>query len=618
MSIETENQEMSAQVGQSTSGVADSVRHEIGPASIAKLLRAHRDSWKPGIWFKKAARKGSVYRWGIAVSSGSRCTDLIEVLSRFACGVTPSNKRLRALDLQASLRVWIDHINRAPILHPFDGAMGVLWSASLPSLADYLEDQELESLLVTLLELHQAIIQRNDTSSPLHLVLGGEMGLTLALGSAAFQSCSSIRNAATKAIEAWIRCDDEAISAAITSGADARLILASLIRCKHLVSRSGVKRFNDKSWMETGTSLATWIAVLTHRGGRSALSDATEADVGDDCRTDGLLQHAAKFNSTCLKPAISAARGAAPKGGRLAWQVNLPETMQHDHNSKLAVLLPDWDVQRGRVHVDYSETEPRLELFAGAHQLLAGAWQTSITTKGASQQPTGDWQEVCEYTDDDVHYLEIEQNWTGDLVLQRQVLLIREDRCVMLADAILPNRDAVKSGYPVTGSIRHTTKIPLGKTVVSVPEDETRELYLNAGKRRAMVLPLAANEWRIGATSSNLTGDADQGLVLVSEGYGSLYSPIWIDLRRRRFKRKRTWRQLTITDQLRLVGREEAVGYRVQVGSEQWMTYRSLGNRSIRSVLGKHLIAAFYCSRFDAGDGSHEELITVDDVEEHE
>ncbi|MDC0295614.1 hypothetical protein OAL35_02040, partial [bacterium] len=71
--------------------------------------------------------------------------------------------------------------------------------------------------------------------------------------------------------------------------------------------------------------------------------------------------------------------------------------------------------------------------------------------------------------------------------------------------------------------------------------------------------------------------------------------------------------QLTVADQLRIVEPSEANGYRVQFGSEQWMIYRSLKDQKTRTVLGKHLIADFYCSRFDSGDGSHEELITVDD-----
>ena len=86
-----------------------------------------------------------------------------------------------------------------------------------------------------------------------------------------------------------------------------------------------------------------------------------------------------------------------------------------------------------------------------------------------------------------------------------------------------------------------------------------------------------------------------------------------MDMQRRRLKRKRTWRQLTVADELRIVGKAEAVGYRVQAGSEQWMLYRSLGQSRCRSVMGKHLVAYFYAARFHASDGSFEEVVPVDE-----
>ena len=117
----------------------------------------------------------------------------------------------------------------------------------------------------------------------------------------------------------------------------------------------------------------------------------------------------------------------------------------------------------------------------------------------------------------------------------------------------------------------------------------------------------------MGPTDSSIAETADRHLQLYARGRHALYAPLWFDFQRRRFSRPRTWRQLTVGDQLRLVSRHEAIAYRVQAGSEQWMVYRSLGQQRCRTTLGKHLIANFYGSRFYPGDGSHEELVTVDD-----
>jgi hypothetical protein len=393
-----------------------------------------------------------------------------------------------------------------------------------------------------------------------------------------------------------------------------------MIRCKRLTAAAGIKFGKRSRWQEIGESLATWVAALTTQSGRSGLSPATKSALIDDCADDGLLDHAVKFDRDSLKPAFSAALGNTPRGGRLAWEVSLPEAFHHDPDAKLCAMFPEWDESHGRMHVDYGQTDTRLELFAGSRALITGRWGNMLEIDGVPHHPVGDWEEVCEHSDDDVHYLEIEQQWTGGWLLQRQVLLIREDRCVLLADAVLPAAPSIApendGGAQETKPgrfLRYTCRLPIAARVTAEAEDETREIVLAKGQSKAMFLPLAAGEWRIGASPCTLSITEDQHLAMTVEGRDRLYAPLWIDTAPRRFKRKRTWRQLTVAEELRIVERGEATGYRIQMGSEQWMVYRSLRDRHTRTVLGKHLIADFYCSRFDPGDGSHEELITVDE-----
>ena len=129
-------------------------------------------------------------------------------------------------------------------------------------------------------------------------------------------------------------------------------------------------------------------------------------------------------------------------------------------------------------------------------------------------------------------------------------------------------------------------------------------------------MPLAASEWRIGPSDATFRVSEDDHLLLTTQGKDRLYAPLWFDFQRRRLKLRRTWRQLTVADELRIVRRQEAVGYRVQLGSEQWLIYRSLGGSRCRSVLGKHVVADFFTGRFYLNDGSIEELMTVDDSDD--
>ena len=312
-------------------------------------------------------------------------------------------------------------------------------------------------------------------------------------------------------------------------------------------------------------------------------------DVRDDRGTGGLLEHAKVFDREALGPAVDAALGSHPTGGRLAWEVSLPEAMWCDDDAKMAVLMPEWDVRKGRTVVDYRGGQVNVEIFAGKSPAIAGTIQTTIRTDGTKQQSRGPWEEICRYTDDDVHYLEIEQAWTGGLVLQRQFLLIRDDRCVLFADTVLPDPTVSLDPMADTGSnsesphIEYSASLPIGGGMMAKFDKDIRELFLcdtnSKASPRALVFPLSGSEWNIGPTlaklhveTASVSGEHPrETLVLQSSGRGKLYTPMWMDFERRRFKRDRTWRVLTVGDALRLcpsrgsVGVSHSIGFRAMV-----------------------------------------------------
>lgn len=579
--------------------------------SLAAKTVAHAKRLSATKVFGKSTQKGSLYRWGVAIAVGGACDELTELLSRLASD-EPLSKRLRGLDLTSAVEMFIDLVDNVSNISTVDAADAVRWAAAMPGLCERLESSLNLRLLEALHRLHENTLRRSHTYSPTHLILGGELGLTLAWRLEDWSLSRQLQKSGVEAVATWCQQDEEAIAAAITPACEARLVLASLIRCRRLIERTTPRRFK-KQQVAVGDLLATWVAAMTTRSGGSAFSTAKGKSVADDVVRNGLLDHAVQFDRESLAPAIEAALGASQTGGRLAWEVCLPESMWNEPDSKLAIMLPEWDVRRGRTHIDYSRENVRIEVFAGRAEVIAGDWNTMIEIDNTEQQACGAWTQICEYTDDDVHYLELEQPWTGGLLLQRQIMLIREDRCVLFADAIVPDKE--NRTYDQTRTIRYVSRLPMASGIQADPEPETREIFLSDGKRRAMVIPLSASEWRVGETSATLKQTDDQHLLLSAQGKGRLYTPLWFDFGQRRFKRKRTWRQLTVADNLSLCRKDEAVGFRVQVGSEQWMIYRSLGEARCRSVLGKHLIADFFASRFDASDGNHDALVTVDDHE---
>jgi hypothetical protein len=96
----------------------------------------------------------------------------------------------------------------------------------------------------------------------------------------------------------------------------------------------------------------------------------------------------------------------------------------------------------------------------------------------------------------------------------------------------------------------------------------------------------------------------------------AIYAPIFVDLCRKRFGRPLTWRQLTVAERLEILPPDRATGFRVQIGDEQWLFFRSLvPGETSRTVLGENLHDEFLAARFDR-DGDTDELIRIDSNDE--
>ncbi len=163
---------------------------------------------------------------------------------------------------------------------------------------------------------------------------------------------------------------------------------------------------------------------------------------------------------------------------------------------------------------------------------------------------------------------------------------------------------------PQAADISYSNHLPLARGLSLLGEEATREVYVKDQRPRPAVLPLALPEWRSVPGGGDLTQEAGC-LVLRQQQAQRLYAPLFIDLALRRWLEKRTWRQLTIAQQMQTQSAEVATGYRVQVGREQWLIYRSLAPHANRTLLGQNISQEFVVARFGL-DGCLTELIEID------
>ncbi len=271
----------------------------------------------------------------------------------------------------------------------------------------------------------------------------------------------------------------------------------------------------------------------------------------------------------------------------------------------LAVLQPEWSPVQPRLTVDYSGLKLRVELSNRGETVFSTLWDADVLVdRERLCVADDDWETTCWFSDFDVDFLELERELTLGWRIQRQFLLARQDLFLYTADLLLGPPDRVSN-------IEYRLPIPCYPGVTLTGNPDTRDCFLRGRRKLGLVLPLALPEWRTDPRHGELqTRDGAIELQQTAQGT-ALCSPLFFDLHPKRMQKPLTWRQLTVAEQLQIVPRDTAVGYRIQVGPEQWMIYRSLAAKGNRTLLGQNLSSEFLFGRF-LHDGDVESLIEIE------
>lgn len=335
--------------------------------------------------------------------------------------------------------------------------------------------------------------------------------------------------------------------------------------------------------------------------GKTSGTGALVARGGEACPAEGALAPKPVANGSTRGPAAPPARSEAASGvGEPP-----PELASSPNGQPRNVLLRQGAPSAAELAVDWSSAVLQASLRVVARPLLSGAWQATVRVAGVEKLAAGAWSEVCRHHDAKCDYLELEQPLEDGWKLVRQMLLARRDRFLLLADSAVGPPDA-------RVPIEYQLHWPLAEGVACAWAEESWEGWLVRGKQRqASVLPLELPEWRAAWEDAALAS-TDGRLHLRQTARGrALCAPLWFDLDRKRLRRALTWRRLTVGENLAVVPRDEAVGYRVQVGREQWLIYNSLAPVGNRSVLGLNTCAALVCGRF-LPSGKIEEIVVIE------
>ncbi|MFK7735473.1 MAG: hypothetical protein AB8B50_05580 [Pirellulaceae bacterium] len=286
----------------------------------------------------------------------------------------------------------------------------------------------------------------------------------------------------------------------------------------------------------------------------------------------------------------------------------LPALTQYCEPAAMHCGQTDWRRKGSKVALEFGQADCNLEaLGPKGIPLLHGDWTLSVEIDSQARLQLNEWQEVCWFCDEDVDYLEIEARFGDEDRVQRQMILFREERLLLLADTLISE---------TASALSMRSQIQLAANVSYRNEVKSTEGFVKSSAAECLALPLFLPEWK---RDLSIAGDAssfscvENQLVANAVAKGKrLYMPTLFSLCPSHARKPFTWRHLTVADELRIVRKDEAQAFRIQIGTDQWFVYRNLAKPIRRTALGVHTMDDFYAARFDSDEGECDTIVQVE------
>ncbi|MEZ6138039.1 MAG: hypothetical protein R3C53_24410 [Pirellulaceae bacterium] len=438
------------------------------------------------------------------------------------------------------------------------------------------------------------------------LVLHCELPLLIGVATAA--SKRTALDEASRAMDnlaEYLERSEDNVSGWLAHGATyLRAALACVLRCRVLANSLGLRK-----WFPPQQSA---LAKLLQHAARWARPDGTQLLAAGNSSPramsiwEALVKQTNKPKSTLNAMALNGLVSLSkPMDRKQLKPKSLPALSFYSDDAMCAVVQSDWRQKGCRVAVDFSDTDMFIEALGprGA-AILVGEWTCSVACDGQAELQLDQWGESCWFSDDDVDYLELEAKFGQHARVQRQVVLLRSERMLLVADALLCDRP---------GDWCLTSKLPLAADATFESNKKTTEGFIKRAGTSCLTMPIYLPEWHRQHTQGSVA--REEGNLVVRHACSDaqrLYAPLLISLCNRHAKKPYTWRHLTVGEDLRIVRPDEAVAFRVQTGKDQLVFYRTLAPATRRTALGMHTLSDFYAGRFDASQGEVETLIEVE------
>lgn len=443
-----------------------------------------------------------------------------------------------------------------------------------------------------------------------HLVIQCELPLLIGLATSA--SKRTALKEASKAMDhlaEHLESSEDNAAPWLAHGATyLRAALASVLRCCILANALGLRRLYPPQ-QKALAGLLKHAARWCRPDGTQLLAAGRNAPKSKAI-WQALAQQAKQTKSLAACMTLSGVgQGERSKVRKNVNAASLPALTHYSTAASGVCMQSDWRQKGSRIALDFSDTEICIEaLGPKGGPVLAGEWTVKVELSGQSQLRMDEWQELCWFSDDDVDYIELEAQFGRHAKVQRQLVLFRQARLLLLADTLLGERNgdwSIRANLPLAANNKF-----------EIAKKSTEGFIETANGGRCLALPLHLPEWRrqqaLADDGAGFKTDGEDLVVSAVSKTDRIFMPTLISLCNSHAKQPFTWRHLTVGDELRIVEPNEAKAFRIQIGPEQWVVYRSLGPALRRTALGMHTMADFYAGSFDMDDGEVDTLVEVE------
>ena len=503
--------------------------------------------------------------------------------------------------LETRVRKWLDEADAYP--HAALGIIATIWQ--LPEHARRSDADWLGPWMEAVVNRAAEYQQQQEDCLLSNLVFHCELPLLFGLLTATTRSVAQTNaSRAMDDLAEYLENSEDHIGAWLAHGATyLRACLASVFRSRIIADHLGLRKWYPPQ-KKSLTTLLGHAARWAREDGTQLLAKGQDASAAKPM-WNALCKQASVSKAINHAMVLSGLVDGRRSEAKVRCDSRLPKATGHDEDASCAVMLRGWQHRGPRVAVDFSEATMLLDATGSkGAPVLSGEWTAAVELDGQSQLQLAGWEQLCWYSDDDVDYLEVEAKFGEHAKLQRQIVFMRDHRLLLTADALLCDKD---------GNWTMNSQIHLANKVQMNVVGKNTEARLSSDKVESLALPLYLPEWKTALSTGTFSAKGNAIAVSNScSGLRRLYSPVLFSLCNRHGKSPYTWRQLTVAEDLKIVGRDQAVAYRAQIGDEQYVFYRNLATVRRRSFLGVHALCEFFAGSFDKETGEADTLVEVE------